>query len=169
MLRAKLELLVVAAILFAAGCETTSPTEAVVHNRFAAGPPAVVLKKVWFRSTLWNGPIVPEAQSDTLRVAAGTEPAYAVIEVASRSFVVKSRDLVTSSLGDTTTILFSPATTAGTCFTDARLSREDYELVTTRIFPGEPVEPFDAPCEIAESADGGMPDAGTSADAGDDG
>lgn len=148
----------------ASGCETTSPAEAVVHNGFEPGVNAPLLAKIWYRSTTWTGPIEPDAESGALRVGTGTERAYAIVTVRARSFVAVSRDVITTSVGETKTLTFSADESMATCFTTNRLSAEDYDFVTTRIFPGDDVEPFDASCE------GTSGDAGTDAgDASDDG
>lgn len=142
-----------ALVAFAAGCETTSPAEAAVRNGFEPGASAPVIAKVWYRSTLWTGPVDPGAESGALRVGTGSERAYAILTIGSRSFVAVSRDVITTSVGETKMLTFSAGESLAPCFTTNRLSAEDYELVTTRIFPDEVVEPFDASCD-APATDG---------------
>lgn len=158
--------MVVGGLVACPACETTSPAEAVVRNGFEPDATAPVLAKVWYRSTLWTGPIEPGTESGALRVGTGAERAYAIVTVGSRSFAAVSREVITTSVGETKTLTFSAGESMATCFTTNRLSSEDYELVTTRIFPGDAVEPFDAPCAAA----GTDADAGAEvADASDDG
>jgi len=147
-------------------CEASSPTEAIIRNEFssAAGTPedAPTLSRVWYRSTLWQQTIAPGADSERLRVGAGTERAYAILNVGSRSFVVVSRTPIMTPIGETTTIRFSPSETFASCFTAQSLSREDYDFVTSRIFPGTNVEAFDVSCDVSATGtegDGGTADA----------
>lgn len=150
-----------ATILAAAACETTDPTEAVVANDL---PGEYTIVKVWYRSTLFLAPIPPGAESDTLRVGTGTEPAYALLAHGGSSsnadagttllVPARTRDAVTVSPGEKTRIVFSPETAFVGCGGPSGLTAADYAFLAERIFPGDSPVPFaESGCSAPSSAD----------------
>lgn len=162
----------------ASACDNDA-TDARVVNAFpVGGKTTVTIARVWYRTTLWYGPIEPGGESETLRVGTGSEPVYAVLAIrpsqtpeadaaapaAERLVVARTRAPLAVEPGDHERIILSPATIAGPCSDGAPLSRDEYDDLAARIFPGDHVEPHDSPCEAPNVAPGVSPDAG-SADA----
>lgn len=123
----------------------TNLTEAVVVNEFSTdGGAPLTVYRAWYRSTLYLDPIAPGTRSEALRVGAGAEVAYALLapgydpEVGpSRLVVARTKEVVETRPGDTSTIVFSEQTAFIGCGSSAPLSREDSEFIMQRIFPGE--------------------------------
>ena len=134
-------LLFVVLALVLAACEG-DPAEASVTNGLASG----VLEKVWFRTTLFAGPIAPGQSSEVLRIGTGTEHAYAVVRIGERAFVAKSSEPVSAEAGESVRIVFTEATSRSICFGAPPLDAEEHAFVTSRIFPGEVVEGDPARC-----------------------
>jgi hypothetical protein len=144
--------------------------EAVVVNELGANDPPITLEKVWFRTTLFTRPVAPGESSETLRIGTGVEYAYAVIRVGqddpdggppARRYVARTREPVDAQPATVTSIVFSATGSQSLCFGAPPLTREDWNFVTSRIFPSEQVEPYD-PASCA-APPGPAPDA--SADA----
>lgn len=126
-------------------------SEAVVVNELPAnGPEPLTVYKVWYRSALFLDPVAPGGQSETLRIGPGTEPAYALLALAydpdagaPRLVPARTKDVIRSEPGDTARLVFSPATALIGCGGTVGMSREDYETIRQRIFPGDTFAPFD--------------------------
>jgi hypothetical protein len=141
------------AIALASGCTEAEPAEAVVLNRLSANAP-VTIEKVWFRTTLFARPIAMGETSESLRVGTGTEHAYAVVRVGedepdggarARRFVARTKDLISSEAETKLTIELSTATAQSLCFGEPRLTRDEWDFITSRIFPHDRVVEFDDP------------------------
>lgn len=167
-LTASATLMMIVTIGVAAGCESTAATEANVVSEFSTNDPATswTIVKVWYRSTLFVGPIAPgETSEETLRVATGSEPAYAILRMekkpapiedggaeagagagagAGAMLVVaaRTRGSIEFSVGEKKPITLSPATMLIGCGGINGLPQPDYELIKTRIFPGDPLPAF---------------------------
>lgn len=146
------KVLIAGSAILATSCEANDPVEATITNGFAPGPRAPTLEKVWYRSTLWRGPIAPQATSESRRVGTGAERAYAIMTLDAQRFVIVSRAVITAAPGTSLSIEFSGESSAGQCLTATKLPAADYDFVTSRIFPGERAEPFGSPrCRHAAS------------------
>jgi hypothetical protein len=118
------------------------PTEASVVNDL----PGVTIEKVWFRTTLFTEVIETGHASGTLRVGAGTEPAYAIVRINGHAFVARTNDPVDAPAAEQTSIVFSPTTARSLCFGEPRLDAEDQAFITSRIFPGDDIDATAAAC-----------------------
>jgi hypothetical protein len=134
--------LLLAILLGLFACDN-APAEAVVVN----GHADMTLEKVWFRTTMFFRPIGPGSSSEALRVGTGVEHAYAVIRLGeddldagtkAKRFVARTREPVDSQPSETVKIVFSPTATRSPC------TKEEWDFITTRIFPTEAIEPFEA-------------------------
>ena len=160
------------------GCGSEDPAEGVVVNNLAANVP-VTIEKVWFRTTLFTKPIAIGESSETLRVGTGTERAYALVRIgeddpdagaSARRFVAQTKEPISSEVAKKVTIDFSAASARSLCFGDPRLTRDEWDFITSRIFPGDAVVDFEDPgaCLVDPPAPAPSPDGGVS-DASDDG
>src|SRR5688572_16653623 len=107
-------------VLLVPGCDN-DPTEATVVNEV----PGVTIEKTWFRTTLFAEPLETGQTSQTLRVGAGIEHAFAVVRINDKTFLARTNDPVDVREAETTRIVFSPATARSMCFGDPRLSAEE--------------------------------------------
>ena len=142
--------LVSAALRLAPGCQGDL-SQAVVVNEYPANvPEPYTIYKVWYRSTLFLEPVSPGQESGASRIGPGTEPAYALVtpsfdaDGGTRTLLpARTRNVVQTGSGDTGRLVFSPTAALVGCGGPNGLSREDYDIITTRVFPGDVVVPFD--------------------------
>jgi hypothetical protein len=142
--------LVLAVMRLAPGCQGDL-SQAVVVNEYPANvTERYTVYKVWYRSTLFLEPVSPGQESGALRIGPGTEPAYALlapsfdVDSGMRTLVpARTREPVQTGPGDTGRLVFSPTGALVGCGGPNGLSREDYDVITTRIFPNDVVVPFD--------------------------
>ena len=109
------------------------PTEASVANEI----PGATIEKTWFRTTLFTGPLDSGQTSQTLRVGAGVEHAFAVVRVGEHAFLARTNEPVDAREAESTRIVFSPATARSLCFGEPRLSPEEQADIAARIFPAD--------------------------------
>lgn len=119
-------------LAFVPGCDN-DPTEASVVNEL----PGVQIEKTWFRTTLFSGPIEPGQVSQTLRVGAGVEHAFAVVRINDHAFLARTNEPIDAPEAEQTRIVFSPSTARSLCFGEPRLSAEEQADIAARIFPGD--------------------------------
>ena len=156
----------VATVALVAGCQT-DPTEAVVVNALPANAAEpLTVYRAWYLSTLYVDPVAPESQSEQLRVGAGAEPAYALLAVAYdpevgpvRLVPARTRENVRLEAGETARVVFSASSSLIGCDGPDGLSREQYEFLAARIFPGERLAELATGSCAAWSA--ALPDGGT--------
>ncbi len=145
------------------GCETETATKAVVDDQYAS----TVVYRVWREATYFPSPVAPGASSEELRSVPATDFAYALLapgwDPASASpptsfVVLKSKQPLSASRGDTLHIAVSDATFAGSCDAHQPLTQADTDFIAERIFPGELAAfAYDAAtCTTVPIADGGV-------------
>jgi hypothetical protein len=141
-----------ALLLVGPGCETETPTSAVVENAFPAtadaGETSVnaqVIYQVWWRTTLFTAPVAPGATSEVERTVPGTDYAYALVAegwdpesatLPTRLLALRSTDPLSVARGEILHISVGPSRFVGDCAAGMTLSEHDSDLITTRIFPG---------------------------------
>jgi hypothetical protein len=121
-----------------AACEP-DPVEATVSNELPAG----TIETVWFRTTLFTQPLEIGQTSEALRVGTGVEPAYALVRIGGRTYAARTAEPVRAEAGESARIVFSAASVRSLCFGSPILTEEDYAFITSRIFPGDDVAPYD--------------------------
>jgi len=134
-----------------AACDTETPTTASVRNDYAAvadgGDVATqnVVYRVWFATTLFTDPVAPGQTSAELRTVPTADYVYALLAVGwdpasgaapTKLVPLRSKGRLDVARGDLGLIAVSPATFDGDCASGGRLSQEDADFVTQRIFPG---------------------------------
>lgn len=131
-------------LLGTAACATETPATAVVENAYAPSAKATVYR-VWYATTLFEGPVAPGATSEPLRTVPGTDDAWVLVALdweagsgapPARLVALKSAAPLTASRGEELRITVSDATFLGSCAAGRPLSQEDADVATTRIFPG---------------------------------
>ncbi len=139
------------------GCESSEPTTVAVRNGHARS--STTIHKVWYRTALFVEPLAPGQQSSTHDMVKGSDHAYALVGSARGGdggppevlFAVRTTGPIEVERGELKVIELSEASTQGMC---SGLSREAYEEIRLRYFPGDPVAPFDpARCSPAPSVD----------------
>jgi hypothetical protein len=125
-------LLLLLPLLFVVACDN-DPTEASVVNEL----PGATIEKTWFRTTLFAGALETGQTSQTLRVGAGVEHAYAIVKINGHSFLARTNDPIDAQEAEQTRIVFSPATARSLCFGDPRMSAEEQASIAERIFPSD--------------------------------
>ena len=141
-----------AAFLFWMGCEGETATSALVQNSFQVGPDSgnapsgVTVYRAWYFTTAFVDPVAPGASSDTQRTVPATDYVYAVLAPGwdpssatppTTLIPVRSKGKLSVGRGDTLMIDVSDATFDGNCAGGARLSQDDADFITQRIFPGQ--------------------------------
>ena len=141
-----------AALLCWMGCEGETPTSAVVQNSFqvvpdAGNPPSgVTIYRTWYFTTAFVDPVAPGSSSDTQRTVPATDYVYAVLApgwdptsapAPTTLIPVRSKAKLSVARGDTLMIDVSDATFDGNCARGSRLSQDDADFITQRIFPGQ--------------------------------
>lgn len=134
------------------GCETETPTTALVRNDYPAvpdgGDPAteVTVWKAWYVSSVFLDPVAPGGASDAQRTVSSSDYVYAIVAPGwdpssmtppAQLIPVRSKGQLSVKRGDTLTIAVSDATFDGRCAGGSALSQEDADFVTQRIFPGD--------------------------------
>lgn len=180
-------------ISVAVGCDGSEATYLAVTNGYPvpaandagedAAPPgtfaSTTIVKAWYQSTLLLDNVAPGHDSQVHLVAPGTDYVYALVapgwspdlDAGAPSLLIP---VITSSKiniakGDTRAVLLSDSTVRGLCQGSPRLTQDEYEVITGRIFPGDPTPAYDpAACgkTPALGADGGTDAAGAQSDAG---
>lgn len=174
--RAAAALLCGVAFAVESACQGDLSEAVVVNDMPADGPEPLTIYKVWYRSTLFLDPLAPGEQSESLRIGPGAEPAYALLAPAydadagtPRLMPARTKDVIRSEAGETVRLVFSPATAFIGCGGAAGLSREDYDTIRERIFPGDIVAPFDPAGCTSQGRSGQEAGTDSAADAGVDG
>jgi hypothetical protein len=140
------------ALALLSGCETGTPTHALVENAY---PPAadggaladqLIVYRLWWTTTLFHRAIPPGQSSDEQRVVNDRDYAYALVARGwdpgasarpEQLSAMRSRDELSVERGATLQIRVSDQTFLGNCAADQPLSQADADFVTQRIFPGE--------------------------------
>ncbi len=144
--------LVAATLAAITGCDGETPTSATVADGYpviAEGGDSskrVIVYKVWWVTTLFDGPIVPGAESDTLRTVPAEDFAYALLapgwDPASSAppatlIPVHSANKLSVQRGETLRIEVGDATFVGNCAAGSPLPQTDADFITQSIFPGD--------------------------------
>lgn len=112
------------------GCDN-EPTEAAVVNDL----PSAKIEKTWFRTTLFDAPLESGQVSQTLRVGAGIEHAFAIVRIDDHAFLARTNEPIDAREAEETRIVFSPTTARSLCFGEPRLSAQEQADIAARIFP----------------------------------
>jgi hypothetical protein len=134
------------------GCETETPTSAIIENAYPApddaGDPSkqTTVFKAWWATTLFSDPVVPGTASGTERTVPDIDFAYAVLapgwDPASTTppttlIPVRSAAKLAVNRGDTLHVTISDVSFLGDCRAGKPLTQEDADFITQRIFPGD--------------------------------
>jgi hypothetical protein len=154
-------------LVLLASCDGSDATYAAATNTFPASPNAAPTSvyKVWYRTALFTEAITPGNDTPVHVVAPGGDVAYAVLAPgwnaddpdagAPPSLVgVMTTGGIYAKKGDIARIELGPTTVRGACVGQPLLTKDEYDVVRDRIFPGEDLPPFESAC------DGGAADAG---------
>ncbi len=173
-----------AALLCWTGCESETPTGAIIQNGYPVASdatnssPGVTIYKAWYFTTAFVDPVAPGGLSDTQRTVPATDYVYAVLapgwdpsgaEPPTTLIPVRSKGRLSAARGGILTIDVSDATFDGNCMAGSSLSQDDADFITQRIFPGQFASvAYDAKtCRATPvSTDAGAPDGGDGAEAG---
>lgn len=138
-------------LTLALGCETESPSTAVVENAFPVpmdgGDPSqqLTVYRVWYSTTLFLDPVSPGQVSDPQRTVPGSDYAYALLAVGwdpsstappATLIALRSSEKFPVKLGDVLDIRVSDDAFVGNCAAGKALSQADADFITQRIFPG---------------------------------
>ncbi len=152
------------------GCETSNPTQAVFANEYpasdASSASGVTIYKAWWSIAQLPEPVSAGADSDPVRIVEGSDFAYALLapewdpttQTPPVTLVpVRTERKLSAARGDTLRIIISDTTTVGNCASGRRMSQEEADLITQRIFPAEFAgRTYDASnCTAAVIADSG--------------
>ncbi len=139
--------------LFVAACDT--PTTGVVKNGFS--DEQTVVSKVWWSTTLFPDPVAPGETSAEQRLVPTSDEAYSLLSRGGKLIAVKSLAPWQVKRSEVLSIELSPSTITGDCAMGSRLTTEDAQLITRRIFPGEFFgKTYDpATCTVTDAADAG--------------
>jgi hypothetical protein len=134
------------------GCDTENATTVVVDNDYPSIPDGgdamteMTVFKVWWVTTLLPDAVRPGGEGQVQRTVPNTDYAYAVLapgwDASSRtppSKVLAARSVGRLALarGDTLHVHVSDGTFLGNCAAGTRLSQDDADFITRRIFPAE--------------------------------
>lgn len=155
-----------------AACDPTDPARATIVNELPAeGAEAYTIEKAWYRTTLFFRPVKPGESSESASVGFGKETAYFVLaigEPAQRYLAVSTNEIETS-VGEQARIVVNASTIRSTCLGTPRMSEAEWNFARERIFPGDEIQDFGAPCYVPPPPGDGGVEAGTEggAEAGD--
>jgi hypothetical protein len=173
----------------AIGCDTETPTSAVVDDAYPAVPDGgdptkeITVFKAWWQTTLFLDPVAPGGESLAQRTVPETDYAYAILAPGwdptsmappTTLIPIRSNDKLSVSRGDTLHITVSDVTFTGNCAAGKSLSQADVDFITQNIFPGDfATVTYDAktcvatPIPVDGGSDGGVVDGGAESAAGD--
>jgi hypothetical protein len=143
-------------LLLLAACDGSDATYAAVTNQLGPGGPTVY--KVWYRTTLFTEPVSPGNDSPVHVVAPGGGVAYALLAPGwdpdagpPRSVLGGVTGTIGADKGKVVRIEIAPDKLRTACSAGGQLARDEYDVLRERIFPGEPVAPFDQACGGADA------------------
>jgi hypothetical protein len=135
-----------------ASCGDGDVTYAVVHDDVAGA----AVYKAWYRTTLFVEGIAPGNDTPVHRVAPGGDLAYALLApgwdphsdagAPAKLVAVQTSAPVSVRKGDVARIVLAADTVRGACLGSSPLSRDEYAVLTDRIFPGDALPTFDEAC-----------------------
>ncbi len=165
-------LLLCGATLGLGACDTSNPTEAVLHNGYPAGDStsaaSPTVYKAWWSVAEFRDPVLAGEESAPVRVVEGEDFAYALLApgwdpasgtTPERLVPVRTIDRPSVTRGDTLRIVVSDTTTLGDCAKSSPLEQADADFITQRIFQGEFVgQRYDAAtCTASSVSEAGAP------------
>jgi hypothetical protein len=140
-------------------CDPTEPARATVVNGLPSeGAEAFTIDRAWYRTTLFFRPLKPGESSEAQSVGFGKESAYFVLSIGDppRRFLAMSENELETAVGEQVRIEVRASNLRSTCIGTPRMSAADWQFTRERIFPGDQVEAFDAPCTGSPNQDGGV-------------